>query len=119
MIQRSRVQVIHNNAIPAGINVESSPIVPSGQTWQITRIIFADNAIDDGLSSGFQVDFGSGGTREILAAAYLLGNTLIVPINRTFTGDGSAVFRYIRENKSVSTKDMFLMIEGFKRIGDI
>lgn len=118
-ISRERVQVIHNNAVAATTtNVASSPIIPNGQIWQISRITFADKSINDGLSGGFQIDFGSGGSREIIGSAYLTGNTIVLTINRTFMGDGSAVFRYIRVNNSSVSKDMFLMIEGFKRIGD-
>ena len=115
-IPRDRIQIIRNNSIAVGTDVQSSPVVPSGQEWHITRIIFADKGIDDGLSGAFQVDFGSGGSREILMAAYLTGSTLALDINRTFTGDGSAVFRYIRVNNAAVAKDMFLMVEGFKRL---
>ena len=119
-ISRDRVQVIHDDAVSAGsVDVLTSPIIPNGQIWQITRIIMADKAINDGISGGFLVDFGSGGTREILTAAYLLGNTMIVPISKVFAGDGVKRFRFIRENNAAIAKKMFLMVEGFKRIGDI
>jgi hypothetical protein len=120
IIARDRVQTIHNNIVTANTtDVESSPAIPLGQVWQISRIIFADQGINDGLSGGFQVDFGTGGSREIILAAYLLGNTIAININRTFTGDGINVFRYIRENISPTDKKMFIMVEGFKRIGDL
>lgn len=118
-IVRDRIQTIHNNSIAVGNDIQTSPVIPTGQVWQITRIIFADKAINDGMSGGFQVDFGTGSTREIIMASYLLGNTIAMTINKTFTGDGVKVFRYIRTNNGAMAKDMFLMVEGFKRIGDI
>ena len=119
MINRSRVQLIHENAIPSGIDLQTSPAIPAGQTWQITRIIFADKSIGDGLSGGFKVDWGSGSTFEVLAAAYLEGNTIDLPINKVFTGDSVKHFRLIRQNNSAPNKEMFIMVEGFQRIGDL
>jgi len=119
IIARDRIQIVHNGSIPNGIDVQNSPIIPTGQRWHISRIIFADKGINDGLSGGFQVDFGSGGSREILASAYLTGNTIILDINRTFTGDGVKLFRYIRVNEAAVSKEIFLMVEGFKRFGDV
>lgn len=115
---RDRIQIVYREAIAPGIDVQSSTVIPSGQIWHVTRIIFADHSVNDGISGGFQVDFGSGGSRDIVLAGYLTGNTIAIDINRSFTGDGSAVFRYIRENNSATDKKMFLMAEGFKRIGD-
>ena len=117
-IARERIQTIYQNAI-TGTDTQSSPSIPTGQIWQVSRIIFADKGINDGLSGAFLVDFGSGGSREVIAAAYLTGNTIVLPIDRTFLGDGSKVFRFIRVNNSVVSKEMFLMVEGFKRIGDV
>jgi hypothetical protein len=120
VVTRDRVQVIHSSIVAASdTDVQISPSIPNGQVWQIQRIIFADHAINDGISGGFQVDFGIGSNREILLAAYLMGNTIAVDIKRTFTGNGTNVFRYIRKNNSIVSKDMFLMVEGFKRIGDL
>lgn len=116
---RERIQIIHNGSIAPGNDIQLSPVIPADQVWHVTRIIFADKAINDGMSGGFQVDFGSGGTREIILSAYLLGNTIAVDVSRDFTGDGVAVFRYIRSNNAVVSKELFLMVEGFKRIGDI
>lgn len=118
-IARNRIQIIHGNSIPVGNDIQTSAVVPDGQVWQITHITFADKAINDGMSGGFQVDFGTAGSREIIMAAYLLGNTISVPIKRTFTGDGIKVFRFIRTNAAAVAKEMFLLVEGFKRIGDI
>ena len=118
MISRDRVQIIHDNSIPTGNDVQLSPIIPDGEIWQVSKITFADKAINDGLSGGFQVDFGAGGSFEILQSAYLVGDTLVVNINRVFTGDGAKTFRFIRANNSAVPKEMFLMVEGFKRIGD-
>jgi len=117
VIDRERVQVVHAGSISVGTNIENSPVIPVDQRWHITRLIFADKGINDGMSGGFQVDFGSGGSREILASAYLTGETVIISINRTFTGNGSALFRYIRVNNAAVPKELFLMVEGFKRIG--
>jgi len=118
-ISRDRVQVVYNNEVaPTSVVIETSPIIPAGQSWQISRVIFGDRAIGDGMSGGFQVDWGNGGSWEVIAAAWLTGNTMEFKVNRAFTGDGVKKFRYIRLNKSASSKEMFLMAEGFKRIGD-
>jgi hypothetical protein len=119
IISRDPIQVVYDSSISPGVDVQSSPVIPNGEKWEITRVIFADKAINDGMSGGFQLDFGSGGSREIIFAAYLLGQTQCLEINKIFVGDGSAVFRYIRENNAAVAKKMFVMVEGFKRIGDI
>ncbi len=115
LISRDRVQKIYDDEIIPGLDIQTL-VIPDGESWQITRLIFADKAINDGLSGGFQVDFGTGGTREHIAAAYLLGGTVALDIKRCFLGDGIKEFRFIRENNAAVNKKMYLLAEGFKRL---
>ena len=119
MTQRNRIQIIYENELSAGEDIELSDIVPDGEVWQIKRITFADVSINNNNAGLFKVDYGSGTDRDILAVAYLTGNTIVIPIERTFTGDGVNHFRFIREVQSPPAKKMLIYMEGFKRIGDI
>lgn len=119
-VNRDRIHVVKKgNVTTLTTDTALSAVPPSGRIWHIKRITFADESINDGLSGFFEVDWGIGGTREVIAQAYLEGNTFTFDIDRTFVGDGSMLFRYKRTNPSASNKKMFLMVEGFKRIGDI
>lgn len=98
------------------IDVFSAPIQPNGETWQITRIIFADKNIGDNISGGFLVDYGSGATRTIIAQAFLTGNTLDLKMQTLTLGNGSDRLRIIRENNSLSAKKMVCMVSAFKKL---
>ena len=52
--ERERFEAKWKDFIASDTDIETSPAIPNGQVWQIQRIIFADNAINDGLSGGFQ-----------------------------------------------------------------
>ena len=89
-----------------------------GEVWQISRLTYGDMSKNDSKSGTFLVDFGVDGARDVLAIAYLSGNTMVIDINRTFTGDGTKVFRFIRTNQANPAKAMLIFMEGFKRIGE-
>ena len=116
VISRDRVQVVHEGSIIPGPDIKQSPIIPAGETWMISRIIFADGGIGDGISGAFRVDYG---TTDILLAAYLTGNTMAIEINREFTGDGAKRFRFIRVNHSAEDRSMVIIVEGRKKIGGV
>jgi len=119
-VNRDRIHIVKKGIVTAGDTDTHLTIAPPvGRIWHIKRKTFADESINDGLSGFFEVDWGIGGSREVLAQAYLAGNTFTFHIDRTFLGDGSKLFRLKRTNPSGSNKKMFLMVEGFKRIGDI
>ena len=119
MTVRERIQVLYDSDLSAGEEIETSEPIPSGETWQISRITFGDMSKNDNKSGVFQVDFGVDSDRDILARAYLSGSTIVIDINRSFLGDGIKVFRFLRENQSNPAKKMMIFVEGFKRIGDI
>lgn len=98
------------------ISVFQAPVQPNGEVWQILRIIFADKNIGDNISGGFLVDFGTGGTREIIAQAFLTGDTCDKSFQRETTGDGVKRLRIIRENNSLAAKKMVCMVEAIKKI---
>jgi hypothetical protein len=118
MPARERVQLIYNDAI-SGTDIQLSPVIPAGQKWQVGRIIFADKNIGDNISGGFQIDWGSSGAWEVVFAGYLTGATHCIEIKQIFEGDGTKRLRMIRQNNSPTAKEMFLMVEGNKRIGDL
>ena len=117
-ISRDRIQIIHETEVSAGEDIQET-IVPNGEVWQIKRITFADVSLNNNNAGLFKVDFGTPLVRDVLAVAYLTGNTKIVSIDRTFKGDGTKVFRLIRESQSNPSKKMLIYMERFKRIGDI
>lgn len=119
VISRERIQIIYENELSVGEDIQVSDIVPVGEVWQIRRITFADVSINNNNAGLFKVDYGVDGARDILAVAYLTGNTIAICIDRTFTGDGTKRFRLIREVQSNPAKKMLIYMEGFKRIGDI
>lgn len=116
-ISRERIELIYEDeVIKNSVDIKAT-IIPDGEVWQIKRVTFADAAAPSNLQSGkFKVDFGAGQT---VAVAYLIANTIVIPVNRTFTGDGIKELRVLRENNDNQDKFMFAMVEGFKRIGDI
>ena len=117
---RSRIHIVKKgNVAAATTDTQLSIVVPSNKCWHIKRITFGDEAINDGLSGHFEIDWGIGGTREVISQGFLMGNTFVFNIDRTFDGDGSKLFRFKRTNPSASAKKMFIMFEGFKREGDL
>lgn len=117
MISRERIQLIYEDELAATEDIQTVP-VPVGEVWQISRLTYGDMSKNDSKSGTFLVDFGVDGARDVLAIAYLSGNTMVIDINRTFTGDGTKVFRFIRTNQSNPAKAMLIFMEGFKRIGE-
>jgi len=115
--ERTRIQLIYEDDISAG-EVVNELIVPAGEVWQLTRIIFGDMSKNDSKSGVFKVDFGVGADLDVIAIAYLSGSTLPLSINRPFVGDGIKAFRFIRENQSNPAKKMLIFVDGFKRNGD-
>ena len=118
MITRDRIQLIFEDELGSGEHVEEI-IVPNGENWQITRITFGDMSKNDNKSGVFKVIFGTAEAIDIVAIAYLSGNTLPLMINRVFEGDGTKSFKFIRENQSNPAKKMLIFVEGFKRFGDL
>lgn len=119
-VDRDRIHIVKKGTVTAGTtDTHLSTVVPAARSWHIKRITFADESINDGLSGFFEVDWGIGATREVIAQAFLTGNTFVFNIDRSFDGDGSKLFRLKRTNPSASDKKMFLMFEGLKRIGDL
>lgn len=118
MITRDRIQLIFEDELGSGDHVDEI-IVPNGENWQIAKITFADMSKNDNKSGVFRVEFGQDDDRDVVAIAYLSGNTISLPINRSFIGDGAMSFRIIRKNQSNPAKNMMIFIEGFKRIGDV
>jgi len=115
-ISRQRIQIIYDNELEAGQDIKNIS-VPDNETWQISRIIFGDMSKNDSKSGTFIVDFGIDGDRDILAIAYLSGQTMAFDINRIFVGDGSKMFRLMRSNQSNPAKAMLIFMDGFKRLG--
>ena len=116
-VSRNKVVFNEDGDVPSSnFTIFEAPITPNGETWQITRIIFADKNMGDNISGGFLVDYGSGGTREVVAQAFLTGNTLDLPMQVTFTGDGVNRLRIIRENNSLTPKKMIAMVIAIKRL---
>ena len=112
-ISRDRIQFIEDGEVPIGSDEKFTPIVPDGESWQISRITFSDMSKNDSKSGSFKVDFDG----DVLAIAYLSGGTIVIDINRVFVGDGSKNFTMTRENQSNPAKKMLIFMEGFKRIG--
>jgi hypothetical protein len=118
-IQRTKIQILHESDVGIGVTTNESTAIPDGESWQINRVIFGDMSLNDTKTGIFKVDFGDDTAREILAMAYLTGNTMIFDVNKTFIGDGTKTFMFYRESQSNPAKKMFILMQGFKRIGDI
>ena len=114
MISRERLQFIEDSDVGAVVDDKFTPIVPDGESWQISRITFGDMSKNDTKSGSFSVDFDG----DVLAIAYLSGGTIVIDINRVFVGDGVKRFKMTRESQSNPAKKMLVFMEGFKRIGD-
>ena len=112
-ISRERLQFIEDSDVGVGADEKFTPIVPVGESWQITRITFGDMSKNDTKSGSFKVEFGG----DVLAIAYVSGGTIVIDVNRVFVGDGVKRFSMIRESQSNPAKKMLIFMEGFKRIG--
>lgn len=112
-VSRERIQIIEDGPVSVGVDEKFSDIIPNGESWQITRITFADMSKNDSKSGSFKVDYDG----DVLAVAYLSGGTFALDINRVFLGDGTKRIRLIRESQSNPAKNMLIYVEGFKRIG--
>jgi len=116
-VTRNKVVFNEDSDVPSSnFTIFSAPITPDGETWQIQRILFADKNMGDNISGGFIVDYGSGVTRDVVAQAFLTGNTLDLPMQETVTGDGVKRLRIIRENNSLTPKKMIAMVIAIKRL---
>lgn len=117
---RNRIHIVKKGNVTAGdTDIDLTNVIPAAKVWHLKRITFGSTALDDGLSDWFEIDWGIGGTRETIIQAMLRGNTFTFDINRVFQGDGTNLFRIKRQNNSAANKKMFVMIEGFKREGDV
>lgn len=119
---RDLIQQVYRSNIAAGttdIQVVGTP--PAGERWQVSRVIFADEGINDGLSGAFAVDWGTGpaASRQIITATHLTGNTYCEHLSQVLLGDGTNELRVIRKNNGATPKEMVIILEGFKRIGDL
>ena len=115
-VSREFFRFIRDNSIVPGLaNFDTNP-VPAGENWQITRAIFSDQNIGDNKSGGFKLEWGASGTFQTITACFQTGDTIDLPINRQFEGDGTNFFRLTRFNFSSQNKFMTVIIEGFKRI---
>lgn len=121
MTDRTRVQIKFDTTVAAGVtDTQLSAIVPSGEVWNLQRIIFAHADSGNNISGGFQVDWGdAGGGWEFLYGAYLTGSTYEIIVGRDFVGDGTKRLRCIRQNldPAGAAKRMTLLIEAFKKLG--
>lgn len=113
-ISRTRVVFNVNNSVASNnFDIFQAPIIPNGETWQITRVLFADFNTGDNRSGGFLVDYGSSDPREIIAQAYLTGNTIDLSLQTLVVGDGIKRLRIIRENNSSQSKKLVAMVVAF------
>ena len=112
-VSRERLQFVLDGDVGVGVDEQFTPIVPDGESWQISRITFGDMSKNDSKSGSFKVEFGD----DVLAIAYLSGGTIVIDINRVFIGNGVKRFRMVRESQSNPAKKMLIFMEGFKRIG--
>ena len=93
--------------------------IPDGERWQLSWVLFADESKGTKESGGFLVEFGEGTTWDFVAGAYLTGDTFQFQVNQIYIGDGVKHFRLKRINDSNDDKNMLIVVDGFKRIGDI
>lgn len=118
MAARSRVQKSFRDEVPPGNKIDLMTAIPNEEIWQVSWALFSDKNIGDNISGGFALEWGSGGEWEVIHIGFLTGNIHRLDINRSFTGNGTKRFRIIRQNNSAVNKDMLVVLEGFKRIGD-
>lgn len=115
-ITREAFRVIFDDNVGTTPSVDSSAPVPAGEIWTIQRVIFGDRNIGDNKSGGFKFEFGNGGSIEVITLAWLTGDTKEIVINKQYPGDDVKRFRITRVNGSATAKNMFAIIEGFKRL---
>jgi hypothetical protein len=118
MTSRDRISLRFDADVVAGATVvDNSPIIPSGETWKLDRLICAHGDDGTNISGGFQVDWGQTGSWETVTASYITGDTKDMVIGKDYTGDGVKKFRFIRVNlDSTNSKKMLIIAEGFKRL---
>ena len=112
-------QITITNVVAANsTDVQTSAVIPSGESWHIERVIFAHGDDNRGFSGGFKMEWGSAGSGWVfVTGAFLTGNTMIIPVLNDFLGDGSKRFRLTRQNLDpANSKNMQVIIDGFKRI---
>jgi hypothetical protein len=113
---RDKFQIVFRNSVAASTSdTQLSAIFGIGDKVYIDRVMFADRNLGNNVSGGFLFEWGSGGSFEIIAAAYLTGNTAVYKIDRTFTGDGVKRFRLTRQNNNTAAKELVIIVEGNKR----
>ena len=115
-ITRESFRVIFDDNVGTTPTINTSAPVPNGEAWTIQRVIFGDRNVGDNKSGGFKFEFGNGGSLEVITLAWLTGQTKEIIINKQFEGDGVKQFRATRVNGSPAPKNMFVIIEGFKRL---
>jgi hypothetical protein len=120
MTARDKFQVRQSGSIAAiTTDQQLSAIVPLNEKWHIDRVVFAHANDSRNWSGGFQLEWGSGGSFVFITGAYLTGATFHDKVDQTFIGDGAKRFRLTRQNLDPTTaKQMSVVIDGFKRIGD-
>lgn len=97
-------------------NFNYTPTIPDGEVWQIQRVVFADEGINDGLSSFYRVDFGTGAVRKKIMHAHLTGNTIESWPMMDLKGDGDKKIRLTRTNASSSSKQMIATVWVIKKL---
>lgn len=110
------INVEDNVAASTTVNFNYTPTIPDGEIWQIQRVVFADEGINDGLSSFYRCDFGTGAIRKKLMHAHLTGNTIDSPMRVDITGDGTKNLRITRINNSIASKQMIATIWVVKKL---
>ena len=110
------INVEDNVAANSTNNFNYTPTAPSGEVWEIQRVVFADEGINDGLSSFYRVDFGTGANRKKIMQAHLTGNTLNARLQSEIKGDGSKKIRITRTNNSSSAKQMIATVWVIKKL---
>lgn len=110
-------KIIRGNVAGGLLDSFETEVVPNGQKWQLSSLVFSDQGIGDGKSGGFTLEWGTTGSWDFVEGGYLTGTTWRQEMNRVFIGDGVKRFRIRRQNNSLLPKDMIVVIAGFKRIG--
>ncbi len=118
IVSRDRIEIVVEGEVGGNEVDTNTVIIPDTEIWQIERITFADvKEPSNNWSGKFKVDFGAVGSRELIGAVFLFGSTIPLDIRRVFQGNGIKEIRIIRENLGNQAKEMFVFVEGFKRIG--
>ena len=104
---------IFSNLAAASTDQTNLPAIPSGVAVTVTKFGGADLNLGDGLSTGYLLQWGSGGAFTIVAAIALTGNTFEYEMNQQFLGDGVKFFRITRQNNSAHSKICPCWLKGF------